>query len=245
MDYTRSVNDFFKSPKWGMNMLLGAVAVLIPVVGQLVLAGWHVTIFWARGDDEDPAKFPAFDFQNFGKYLERGLWPFLVNLAASLLLVPLMMLLVAPLFFLTILADSKNNSGAAVGLVIAAVFILQIALMMIYHFVVTPLMLRAAVTQDFRASFDIAFVRDFLARMWREMIVCMCFMFGLGLCMVLVTVITCYIGMFFAAPVVMFSWHHLQKQIYQLYLARGGRVVPLSPKLHDLPPALDSRMSGG
>lgn len=245
MNYTRSVNDFFKSPKWGMNMLLGAVAVLIPVVGQLVLAGWHVTVFWARGDDEDPAKFPPFDFQNFGKYLERGLWPFLVNLAASLLLVPLVMILVAPLLFLTILSDSKESSGVAFGVMIAAIMVLQFGLMLVYHFVVTPLMLRATITQDFKASFDIAFVRDFLARMWREMIVCMLFMFGLGLCMVLVTVITCYIGMFFAAPVVMFSWHHLQKQIYQLYLARGGRVVPLSPKLHDLPPALDSRMSGG
>jgi uncharacterized membrane protein len=70
------------------------------------------------------------------------------------------------------------------------------------------------------------------------MIVCRIFMFGLGVCMMVITVITCYIGMFFAAPVVMFSWHHLQKQVYQLYLSRGGRHVPLSPKLHDLPPAL-------
>ncbi len=137
MNYNASVSDFFKCPKWGTNLMLGAVAILIPFVGQLVLAGWHVTSFWARGDDEDPATFPPFDFRFFGKML------------ASML-----------------------------------------------------------------------------------------FMFGLGLCAMIVTILTCYIGMFFVMPLVIFSWHHLQKQIYQLHLRRGGQVVPLSPKLNDSPPRL-------
>lgn len=89
MHYNASVTDFFKSPKWGMNLLLGGVAMLIPMIGPLVLGGWHVAGFWARGNDEDPARFPPFDFQYSGKYLERSLWPFLVNLAASLVRLPL------------------------------------------------------------------------------------------------------------------------------------------------------------
>jgi hypothetical protein len=148
MRYNASVTDFFKIPKWGTSMLLGAVAMLIPAIGPLVLGGWHVTGFWARGDDEDPAKFPPFDFQYFGKYLERGLWPFLVNLAASVVMIPLMM------------------------------------------------------------------------------------------CLMIITIITCSMGMFFAAPISIFSWHHLQKQIYQLYISRGGEPIPLSPKLQDVPPLL-------
>jgi hypothetical protein len=30
----------------------------------------------------------------------------------------------------------------------------------------------------------------------------------------------------------------LQRQLYDLYLSRGGMALPLSPKLADVPPAL-------
>src|SRR6187455_3196366 len=86
MNYTASISDFFKSPKWGMNLLLGGVCILIPLVGPLALGGWHITGFWAR-KDQDPAKFPDFDFNQFGKYLERGLWPFLAGVIVALVLV--------------------------------------------------------------------------------------------------------------------------------------------------------------
>lgn len=55
-----------------MNTLLAGVCVLIPIVGQIVVKGWLLTGFWGR-DDERPEAFPDFDFNNFGKYLERGL----------------------------------------------------------------------------------------------------------------------------------------------------------------------------
>ena len=78
MDYIASISDFFKSPKWMMNLLLGGVCVLIPIVGPIVVLGWLITGFWARRD-ENFETFPDFDFSHFGKYLERGLWPFLVT----------------------------------------------------------------------------------------------------------------------------------------------------------------------
>jgi hypothetical protein len=121
---------------------------------------------------------------------------------------------------------------------IAAMAVLYFFLTLIYHFLVTPLMLRAIITQNFGASFDVRFCRDFIARMWRELFYCLFFMLGVGICMLVITVITCYIGLFFAMPPVFFSWSHLQKQIYQIYISRGGIVVPLSPKLSDLPPPL-------
>ena len=39
-------------------------------------------------------------------------------------------------------------------------------------------------------------------------------------------------------PIVIYTWHHLQKQLYRLYLARGGEAIPVSQKLADVPPAL-------
>lgn len=241
MHYNASVADFFKIPKWGTNMLLGAVTMLIPAIGPLVLGGWHVTGFWARGDDEDPAKFPPFDFQYFGKYLERGLWPFLVNLAASLVMVPLIMCLMIPLFLLVgVLGPGIDQGGSAitVGLLIAGMMILQFGLMLLYQFVVAPLMISATITQDFTSAFRIKFVIDFLKLVWKEQIASLVFMFGLGLCLMIITIITCSLGIFFAAPISIFSWHHLQKQIYQIYLSRGGEPIPHSSKLQDVPPQL-------
>ena len=55
MNYTASVSDFFKSPKWMMNMLLAGVCVFIPLIGPVVIKGWLITGFWGR-DDERPRR---------------------------------------------------------------------------------------------------------------------------------------------------------------------------------------------
>ena len=52
----------------------------------MVLMGWLLTGFWGRNDDR-PETFPDFDFDNFGKNLERGLWPTLVVRRRALVLV--------------------------------------------------------------------------------------------------------------------------------------------------------------
>ncbi len=238
MKYNDSVTDFFKSPAWKNNMLLGAVAVLIPFVGPLVLFGWHISCLWARGDKQDPADFPAFNFNNFAKYLERGLWPFLVNLVASLVLVPVILILeIVP--FILLATDRSHGQNTALLIIVMGVFsIIYLIVLALFGLITTPLFLRAIITQDFKSAFDLHFAKAFISMMWKEILAVMLFILGLSLCMMIITVCTCYIGMFFAMPIFMFSWHHLQKQLYQLYLSRGGEAVPLSPKLQDLPPPL-------
>ncbi len=240
MNYTASVKDYFQPAKWLNNTLLGAVATLIPFVGPIVLSGWHITILWNPAKPADPKDYPPFDFQHFSKYLQRGLWPFVVNLVASFVLVPIALFLTIPVFILLGLAGSRhgNDADALVILIIPIMFLIQIVLALAYQLIATPLSLRATLTQEFKAAFDFAFVRDFIARMWKDMVVTSLFMFGLGICMMIITVITCYIGMFFAMPVVMFAWHHLQKQLYREYLSRGGREIPASPTLMEGPPPL-------
>ncbi len=224
-------------------MLLGMVTLLIPMIGQLVLSGWHVTIFWARGDDDDPARFPPFDFDHFMKYLERGLWPFLVSLVACFVFVPVIMVLMfGPLLlggFLSANAGHGHSHGDAFPAVIFfLMFVIYPIFILAFNFLLVPLMLRATITQDFANSFNFGFVKSFLTLVWKELLVTVLYLFGVGLCLIVVTIITCYIGGLLLAPVVIFSWHHLQKQLYQLYRARGGEAVPRGPKLMDLPPPL-------
>lgn len=241
MNYHTSVTDFFKSPKWGMNLLLGSVVALIPAVGPIVLAGWLVAVFWARRESDDPAQLPPFDFQHFVRYLEFGLWPFLVNLVSTLALMPLMALLMLAVM-LGVGAFEPHAHRVATGVVgiavIGAAMIAYVMILLVFYLALLPLTLRATITQGFTQAFNFGFVRRFLALTWVESLVVWIFMIGAGIAMMIVTLITCYIGLFPAMVIVSFAWHHLQKQLYQLYVSRGGEPIPLSPKLTGAPPAL-------
>lgn len=235
MKYLASVTDFFKAQKWGMNMLLGAVCIFIPMIGQLILNGWIITQLWGRGDDEDPSEYPPFDFQYFTKYLMRGLWSFLVQMVSSLVLVPVMMVFV---LCIMIAAPAMQNNEAVSVLLVTLGLIGYFIIMLALNFILVPLSIAATITQDFVPAFNFRFVRNFLALVWKDLLVTSLFLFAGGIVMMIVAICTCYIGAFALCPVMFFSWQHLQKQLYLLHVARGGMTLPRSPKLSDLPPSL-------
>jgi hypothetical protein len=243
VNYTDSISDFFKSPKWMMNLLLGGVCVLIPIVGPMVVLGWLVTGFWARRD-ENYATFPEFDFSQFGKYLERGLWPFLVAFVVSsvfsIVLVPLIWLFMIPTIVLGGMSSGHQpNAGSCVGAIAIVVMILVVAVLVFaLMLVLVPLKIRASLTQDFAKSFDFGFVKRFLALTWKEIALSSLFVMVTGPLLICLGMVVFCVGMYFATVLVYFSWTHLHKQLYALYLSRGGEPVPLSPKLVDAPPGI-------
>jgi hypothetical protein len=241
--YTDSISDFFKSPKWMMNLLLGGVCVLIPIVGPMVVLGWLITGFWAR-QDENFATFPDFDFSHFGKYLERGLWPFLVAFVVSsvfsIVLVPLIWLFMIPMMVVGGMSSGHEaNAGTCFGAVAMIVMILMVmVLVFALMLLLVPLKIRASLTQDFAKSFDFGFVKRFLALTWKETLLSSLFVMIAGSLLICLGMFVLCVGMYFATVVVYFSWTHLHKQLYALYVSRGGEPVPLSPKLIDGPPAM-------
>ena len=171
MNYSASITDFFKSPKWMMNMLLGGLCALIPIVGPIVTKGWLITGFWGR-DDERFETFPDFDFNQFAKYLERGLWPFLVTLVSSFVLsmvlsfctVPIMML---PGFFLS--GHNNEAGGCAAAILVIMMVVFYLVMVVAIMFVLTPLTLKASMTQDFASAFDFTFAKRLVSLTWKEM----------------------------------------------------------------------------
>ncbi|RBP39588.1 uncharacterized protein DUF4013 [Roseimicrobium gellanilyticum] len=244
MNYIASITDFFKSPKWGMNLLLGIVAFIIPAVGPIVLAGWLITGLYGRKNDENPATFPDFDFQYFMKYLERGVWPFLVSLVSSFALIPVMMVVMfVPMLLIGAMGSNSSGDGASIiGLLMMVVmFGLYALAMAAFFFVTTPMIIRSTITQDFAKAFDFGFVKRFLILTKGELMMAALFMLGVGIVYMILGVITCYLGFLAGGPVMFYAWHHLQKQLYKTYLSRGGDPVPYSPKLTDdiaTPPSL-------
>ena len=243
VNYTASVSDFFKSPKWMMNLLLGGVCVLIPIVGPMVVLGWLITGFWAR-QDENFETFPDFGFSHFGKYLERGLWPFLVTLVVSMafciVMVPLVWILMIPAMLVGGLSSGGDaNTTSCLGVIALILMnLFFVVIMFAMMLVLVPLKIRASLTQDFAKSFDFGFVKRFLALTWKEIVLSSLFVMVTSVLFVCLGMIAFCVGMYFALVLVYFSWTHLHKQLYMLYLSRGGEPVPLSPKLSDVPPPI-------
>lgn len=236
MNYTASISDYFKSPKWMMNTLLAGVCVFIPFVGQIVVKGWMITGFWGR-DDERPETFPDFDFNNFGKYLERGLWPFLVTLVSSLVITVAACVIIVPISMIISLIGSQDHgsaSGCAAALLFIVLMVFYLVLVVGMMAILTPLTIRASITQDFGQAFNFVFIKRFIALAWKEMIIASLFLLVVGLACSAIGLIALCIGVYFAMVPAYFCWVHLQKQLYRLYLSRGGEPVPVSPKLHEI-----------
>jgi Protein of unknown function (DUF4013) len=242
MNYLASIQDFFKSPKWTMNLLFSGICMLIPIVGPIVLMGWHITGFWMRKDDR-PETFPDFDFGQFGKYLERGLWPFLAMFVASMVVgIVAWILIMIPLAILGMMAGGNDGQvsgilGAIVGLISLGLYLVMFLVMAL---VLTPLTIRATLVQDFATSFNFAWVKHFATLMWKEILLSALFMFAASAVLGGVGFIALCVGFYFAMGLVYYSWAHLAKQVYLLYLSRGGEVVPLSAKLADAPPPIQA-----
>ena len=216
-----------------MNLLLGGVCILIPIIGPIVVLGWAITGFWGR-QDEAFETFPAFDFSNFGKYLERGLWPFLVTFVASLVFIPVGWILAIPVMLLAGFSAQGHNNNAAgcMAVFVTLLIVLFFAIMLLAMlFVIVPLKIRASLTQDFVKSFDLRFIRRFIALTWVEILISSLFIMVASIVLWCIGALVFCVGVYFALVVIYFSWTHLYKQLYALYLSRGGEPVPLSPKL--------------
>jgi len=245
MNYGASLSDFFKSPKWGTNLLLGGVCMLIPVVGPLALMGWHAGALYGRKEKDDFIGYPEFNFSNLGTYIERGVWPFLVQMVVSMVMVPVMWLVMAvPVFsMVALMAATQGEGGQAaeppplivigMALVMAVTIFGGIGIMVLIS---KPMMLRATIEQGFGPAFNFGFIWRFLVLTWKEQLVALLFLIMVSIMLAVAGMIAFCVGIYFVAALITFMNYHLDRQLYELYLERGGEPVPVSPKLMDTPP---------
>ena len=69
--------------------------------------------------------------------------------------------------------------------------------------------------------------------MWKEILLSSLFQVAASLALVALGALVLCVGMYFTLVVAYFCWIHLHKQLYRLYLSRGGEPIPLSSKLRD------------
>jgi hypothetical protein len=246
MNYMRAYRFVFDSPKWMTNLLAVIICPFVPVVGEMVLFGYAFDIIESLHRRKD-SNAPDFDTNRLSDYLMGGLWPWVARFVASL---PLGFVLGALYlcFILGIVVASEKQQLIVVFFMIPLFLLVVLALALVVNVVLTPITLRAGLTQDFGQAFSMAFIKDFTKRVWRETVLAMMFLFASSLVLSLVGIMLCFVGVLPAAGLVMLAQFHLWHQLYELYLERGGTPIPLKadsapegdlPLVYEAPPSQD------
>ena len=134
-----SYNYVLENPNWLLNVLYVGIALFIPLVGVIAVYGYMSEVVWdlhrSRG-----TRYSDFSVEKVGDYLSRGIWPALVVLIASVVLVPILWILIIGWVAIT------GMFGGPLVLVISIPFLLLV-LMCIWvpvSLFLIPLGLRAA-----------------------------------------------------------------------------------------------------
>lgn len=238
MKYVESITDFFKLPNFIKSLLFASVCMLIPIAGQMVVLGWLGIGFWGRRD-QNFSTFPEFDFGKFGLYLQRGLWPYLVILTTILgIWVLSFIALSIPGYMITWVLGSKSILGALASFIF---FILNTLFMLAAMLVLKPLKIRAMLGQDFITSFDVNFVKKFLLLTWKESLLSVLLIAIVAMILIPVGTLALCIGAIVAITLLTFATEHLDRQLYSVYVQRGGEPLPISPLLTEsAPPSMEN-----
>jgi len=236
IEYLRMYQYVFENPNWLMNILQGALCSVIPIVGPLVMIGYQFEVIEALLATEG-RRYSDFTFNRFADYLLRGLWPFLVQLVASLVIAPLIGLLVAvPVLILVAIASAagKESGPAVIAVGVPLLVLVLIPLSIAVSVVLVPLMLRAGLAQDFVEGFNFNWLTDFLKKTWMETFLALLFIAVTAMLLAPLGMLACYVGMFFVMPVIFLAQANMYYQLYLLYLSRDGmpvqrKIAPYAP----------------
>jgi len=223
LNYQQILRFPFLPPKpWG-NIAMLALCHAIPLVGPIVAMGYGAGVEKALLRDPSAAA-PRFDFNNFMKYLERGVAPFVIALVLTLVMVPAIW--GAMVVGLLLVVMSRGNP-VGVGLGVAGMFGLGIGVAILMTLFMLPFTLRAMLLGNIGASFDFRWSWDFVKRMAGPALIATLVMQLIAFPIILAGLLACYVGMFFSISIVTLMHYHLQIQLYQLYLDRGGTPLPI------------------
>ncbi|HET9957752.1 MAG TPA: DUF4013 domain-containing protein [Polyangiaceae bacterium] len=213
----------FRQPDLLSNVLFGLLLQFIPLVGPIVRMGWSAETT-RRLVFGDARPIPKFSFNDFSKYLERGVVPFVAQLVVVFVLViPLVLLGVLAGIMSGALAHQHTELGLVIGI---AATVLGIPAFALYFLFMHSTLLIAELTGDFRLSFSLALHKAYLARCWGKVLV-RGLVFGLlTIGVSLVGILACGIGLYLAIQVVLFASGHLRYQLYNAYRLEGGEAFP-------------------
>ena len=236
LQYLHSYSYVFEGERGFSNLMLLSVCLMIPIIGPIIAAGYQYEVISCL-HRFPKTTYPAFDFGKFGDYLSRGIWKFLADMVSQVILVPVFFVLYFVTIFalgataITVSESSANNTGLAVG--IAAMIVVPLDILVILavtigiRLILNPLILKASLSGEAGDMFDIAFMTDFVRKTWRETIWEVLWVYVTWPIVAILGLMFCIIGILPAFAWSLMADAHTNWQLYEVYLARGGKPVQL------------------
>jgi hypothetical protein len=227
MHYFEAYQFFLRGPKWALNLVFGALCVLVPVAGPMVLMGWAFEVLSKRRPEGYGG--PVFDVNKLGTYIMRGVWPFLVQLVITVVVFPVVYGLWAVVFVSTVVAGGPKAGQPPQfpWLLFPAYFLTILVIVVAINLISLPMCLRAGFIQDFVPAFNFKWTFDFIKRVWAEMLLSLLFLLVTAPFIAIAGLLLCCVGYLPALAWISLAHYHLWFQLYDLYLERGGEAIPM------------------
>jgi len=230
--YLHAYSQIFGPLQQGVqNVLLLTVCQFIPFIGILLLWGFayegvealHRRPRWPQ---------PDFDFNRFSEYLQRGLAPGILVIVFWMIwpfFLFLLEMVAFALVFLFISLVPQPYLGITVSIVAPILVIAVLLMVLLLTMLLRPVLLRGGLSQDIGQMFRLGWSKDFVARVWPELMLVTLFGYVTFFPLIALGFLALFFGVFPAQIISFLAGAHLDYQLYQLYLARGGEPVPLRP----------------
>jgi len=237
LQYLRCWTILGERESWVSQVAIISLVQLIPYVGQMVVWGYGIDCSEAihRGAR---STFCRFDFNRFGEYLMRGVWPWLTMFIATLLLMPVMIVLMLPVMgiFFAMMANTGPNQPPPIGAFVvfyAGIIAVNILYYGLLFLVCLPFCLRAGYSGEFKEAFNFGWAFDFLKRVWFEACLGITFFMVSATILTLLGYLACVIGAFAVMGAASIGLMFLMHQLYGIYLVRGGEPVPMKTPTYE------------
>ncbi|MFO1464487.1 MAG: DUF4013 domain-containing protein [bacterium] len=239
IDFVGAFKFLFSNANALNNLLIGAVMNLIPIIGPIVLMGWHCEII-QRLVKRHEKPIPKLDFSDFLYFLGRGLAPFVVALIATLPLTLLIMVLMfGGMFGVALLESAFHREGGAPGPLIAGGMgigaLLFLLLILFFNVIVSAALVRAELTEDIGKSLDLGKIWAFAKETWKDFLVAYIVFIPVAMIVMFAGMLVVFVGIYAAIILINISYVHLRWQVYERYLIRGGKAIPIQTKSGPLP----------
>lgn len=233
MQYLRSYTFLFSAPHAASTISTLSLYFILPVVGQLAVWGYCYNLIEQlirRGEDETP----SFVEVPFNHLISRSAWPGMLMLLIYFSVFPLSIFFTWTVTILSIYAafNGSDIQAAVFGVGFPLVATLAVIGVLFLSGILLPMTLRMALTQSLLQAFRFRWLWEFWKKMWFELLLSVSF---LWVSFFLVVSMGAFLFCFGAIPAMVLctvAQAHLQYQLYELYLRRGGTPIPVK----SLPP---------
>jgi hypothetical protein len=225
IDYGQAIQFVFQNPNWIANLVLAAVCYLpfacfgrVPYVGRLIQQfgiaiavgyGWEgsASLLATNG-----TRYADFDFNRITVYLSRSMGWLAVAIASYAVSMGIE--------FGVVGFSGTPNEAQVMALLTSYGVVAIVGVVM--NFFMQPMMFRAGLTGNIADTFDFEWGWGFFQKMWLEMLISALLMIVVSIVAVVAGLLLLCIGVLLAPPFIQLVRGHLDYQLYELYLNRGG-----------------------